>query len=324
MGTRGSRLALRQAEDVARRLNAQGTAVEPVIITTRGDRLPRTPWFGRGDVGVFVKELEQALMDGRIDFAVHSAKDIPTDLPSGFCLPAVLPRASAWDVFISPHGSLEDLPSGAVVGTSSIRRAAMLRRLRPDLRVIPARGNIDTRLRKLDEGDWQALILAAAGLVRMGWLEFRDGEAEPIWVLSREAGFGSDWRVTLLRPPGFLPAAGQGIVALECRADHPRRSLLESLDDAETRRAFTLEREVLNRIGGGCHLPAGILAEPLHPGSGPAGIYRLRAVVLDPRGVRGVEAEVEGPGGEPLAHRLWEALRRQPEFSAVLESVHAS
>jgi len=248
IGTRGSVLALTQTGQVADRLRALGHTVVVETISTRGDESVGTPIARLGGDGVFVRELEQALREGRIDAAVHSLKDLPTaDVPDLelACIPA---RATPFDALVGPPGTtLGTLPAGAVVGTSSIRRVLQVRALRPDLDVRPVRGNVDTRLRRLDEGACDALVLAAAGLERMGL---------------------ADRIATLLEPPDFWPAVAQGALVVQIRsADDRSRSVLAPLDDLPTRRAVQAERHCLAALAGGCLAPIGAWARRDEAGS---------------------------------------------------------
>ncbi|MCI0548344.1 MAG: hydroxymethylbilane synthase [Candidatus Rokubacteria bacterium] len=236
LGTRESRLALVQSEQVAVALRRLGAEVELVRITTSGDRLAHVALADLGSKAAFVKEIEEAIQDGRVDLGVHSLKDLPAVLPPGLCLAAYPPRADPADVLVSRRpGGLHGLPSGALVGTSSLRRRILLRAARPDLRVEPIRGNVDTRLRKLEEGAYDAIVLARAGLDRLG---LRPATAIP------------------LPPDEFVPAVGQGILALEARqTDREVLELLLGLDDTETRQEAEAERSFLTRLGAGCHTP---------------------------------------------------------------------
>jgi hydroxymethylbilane synthase len=239
LGTRGSALALAQARLTADGLRARwpGLAVEVQVITTTGDVRTDVPLAAIGGRGVFAAEIEQALRRGDVDVAVHSSKDLPSTLAADFTLGAFLPREDPRDVLCSRGPRLAELPHGAVVGTSSPRRACQLRALRPDLQVEDIRGNVDTRLRKLDEGRYEAILLAAAGLHRLG-LGHRITE--------------------YLAPAVMLPQVGQGAVALETRADD-RWALAHvgPLDDLPTRAAVEAERAFLARLGAGCTAPAG-------------------------------------------------------------------
>ena len=243
IGTRGSKLALAQAELVRAALLAShpGLDVRFQPITTRGDTLQDHPLSKIGGNGLFVRQIEEALRSGLVDLAVHSAKDLPSTLPTDMVIAAYLPRADVRDVLVSRTGSaLRDLPPGARVGTSSPRRACLLASVRPDLKLENIRGNVDTRLRKLFDGQYDAIVLAAAGLARLG-----------------AADYVSEW----LDPAVFIPAVGQGALAVEVRADdHAVYSLVEGLDDRDTSTAVRAERAFLARIGGGCALPVGVYA----------------------------------------------------------------
>jgi hydroxymethylbilane synthase len=237
IATRESRLALWQAEHVRALLTRSGdVAVTLLPMTTKGDQITDRTLAKVGGKGLFVKELETALADRRADIAVHSLKDVPMDLPPGFALAAVLEREDARDAWVSGrHAELADVPSGGVVGTSSLRRVVQLAALRPDLRVEPLRGNLDTRLRKLDEGQYDAIVLAAAGLVRLG-------AADRI-----RARFAT---------VEMLPCAGQGALAIETRADDGAlKSRLAAFTHAPTRLAVAAERAVSRALGGSCSMP---------------------------------------------------------------------
>jgi hydroxymethylbilane synthase len=245
LGTRGSRLSLRQAELVAAALrrSALEVALEVVVVKTAGDRAPDVPLERLEGVGFFAKELEAALVQGRCDLAVHSAKDLPTDLHPELTLGAVCMRTEARDVLIDRSARpLSALPPGTRVGTSSVRRRVQLLYHRPDLVLVSIRGNIDTRLAKLESGVCDAICLAGAGLVRMGWED----------------------RVTeWLDPAVMLPAAGQGALAIEVRrGDEDLIGLLRLLDEAPTREAVLAERAFIARVGSGCRAPAAALATP--------------------------------------------------------------
>lgn len=236
IATRESRLALWQAEHVQRLLQERGHAVRLLGMTTRGDQILDRSLSKVGGKGLFVKELELALEEGRADIAVHSLKDVPMELPEGFALACVLEREDPRDAFVSPaYASLDALPQGAVVGTSSLRRVVLLRALRPDLRIEPLRGNLDTRLRKLDDGQYDGIILAAAGLKRLG-LESRIR--------------------TAFAPETMLPAAGQGALGIEVRADRADLiALLAPLAHREDGLATAAERAVSRAMGGSCSMP---------------------------------------------------------------------
>lgn len=240
IGTRGSLLALKQSENVKKDIEAlwPGLRVEFEIIKTTGDKIQDVPLARVGGKGLFVKEIEEALLDGTVDLAVHSMKDVPAELPEGLEIAIVPKREDPRDVLITrDEWDLSNLPQGARVGTSSLRRAAQLRRLRSDLDVQNLRGNLDTRLRKLQEGQYLAIVLAAAGLHRMGWGD----------------------RVThYLDPSIFLPAIGQGAIGIEIRSDDTEtRKLLEPLHHPETALAVVAERNLLQVLEGGCQVPIG-------------------------------------------------------------------
>jgi hydroxymethylbilane synthase len=243
IGSRGSQLARWQADHIAAQLRGVGHEVEIEIIKTTGDRLQEVTFAQvgilTGSKGIFTKEIEEALAGRRVDLAVHSLKDLPTELPEPFVLAATPPRVDARDVFVSvKYASLAELPLAARVGTSSQRRKAQLKSLRPDIEAQEFRGNVDTRLRKLAEGQVDAILLAAAGVDRLGKTE---------WVRER------------LEPRDFCPAAGQGALGIETRRDDDATmAAVAFLDDAATRFAVTAERAALAEMGGGCQVPIGI------------------------------------------------------------------
>jgi hydroxymethylbilane synthase len=241
IGSRGSALAAWQAQHIAAKLSQFGTGTEIVYIKTSGDRMPEAGINQFGVKGVFIKEIEDALLGGQIDFAVHSMKDVPTDTPAGLAFPAICEREDVRDALISAKGvSLAALPTRSRVGTSSLRRQAQLRRARPDLELVEMRGNVDTRLKKLDRGECDAIVLAKAGLDRLG-LTSRISE-----VLSTDV---------------CLPAVGQGALAIEARAaDAEIMALLGRLDHRVTRAAVTAERALLREVEGGCQIPLGAWA----------------------------------------------------------------
>jgi hydroxymethylbilane synthase len=244
IATRESALALWQAEHIRARLIAQypGMVVDLLGLTTQGDRILDQPLSAIGGKGLFIKELEVAMDEGRADLAVHSLKDVPMEMPPGFTLASVTAREDARDALVSNHyRGLADLPQGAVVGTSSLRREAQLRERFPHLQIDPLRGNVNTRLRKLDDGNYDAIILAAAGLKRLG--------------------FGT--RIaSLLEPDESLPAPGQGALALECRSDRANIvAALAPLADFGTTLATTAERAFSRALGGSCHTPLAAYAE---------------------------------------------------------------
>ncbi len=274
IGTRGSPLALWQAHEVRARLAAaHGVAPEAIAITvikTSGDIIQDRPLSEVGGKGLFTKEIEQALDDNAIDLAVHSSKDMPTVLPDGLVLTACLPREDVRDAFISRKAAtLADLAPGAVVGTASLRRQAMVKRLRPDLEVVPFRGNVETRLRKLDDGVVDATLLAIAGLNRLG----RAGAA-----------------TSVLDVDSFLPAVGQGAIGIEARAaDRRTRDLVAAIGDADTLTAITAERAFLAVLDGSCRTPIAGHARIAD------GRVTFRGLILRPDGSEALEAGRSGP-----------------------------
>ncbi|MFO0988807.1 MAG: hydroxymethylbilane synthase [Alphaproteobacteria bacterium] len=280
IGTRGSALALAQVRLVVARLKSAHAGLpepEVVVIKTTGDRVQDRPLAELGGKGLFAKEIEQALLADTIDCAVHSLKDLETHLPPGLVIGAVLPRADPRDALIAPAArSLADLPAGASVATGSIRRAAQLRALRPDLAIGPLRGNVDTRLAKIRGGAAAATLLAVAGLERLG---LSVPEATP------------------LDPDVFLPAPGQGLVAIECRDRDGRvRELLAACGDAASAAAMAAERALLAGLDGSCKTPIGALATAL-----PGGALRLRALLARADGTLILHAERVGTPGDAAA-----------------------
>jgi hydroxymethylbilane synthase len=278
IATRKSALALWQAEHVAALLRAAhpGLLVELVPMSTRGDEILDQPLATIGGKGLFLKELEVAMLEGRADLAVHSLKDVPAELEPGFSLPAMLPRADAADAFVSNHwADLAALPHGARVGTSSLRRQAQLRALRPDLVLLDLRGNVGTRLGKLDAGHYDAIVLACAGLERLG-LATR--------IRAR------------LAAPDWLPAPGQAAITIEARNDNPAvLALLAALDDADTRLTVSAERAMNHALGGSCTVPVGAWCV-----LGEHGLH-LRGLVGDVASGRLLQAEASGPSDQALA-----------------------
>lgn len=273
IGTRGSPLALAQANEVQSRLAAahgvdpQAFAIE--VIKTSGDAIQDRPLYEAGGKGLFTKEIEQALLESRIDLAVHSAKDVPTFLPDGLCLSSWLPREDARDVFISHKAkTLQELPAGAVVGSSSPRRRALILKLRPDLKLESIRGNVETRLRKLAAGEADATILALAGLKRLGL---------------------QDKATAIFDPHEFLPAAGQGAITIETRRDDERvNALVAAIDDKATEAAVAAERGFLALLDGSCRTP--IAAHAIVDGDR----IRFRGLIVSPDGREAYEAAREG------------------------------
>ncbi len=297
IGTRGSPLALAQAHETRRRLAAARGLPESdfaiVVIKTTGDAIRDRPLSELGGKGLFTKELEEALLDGRIDLAVHSGKDVPTEVPADLVLAAYLPREDVRDAFVSPRAaSLLGLPRNAVLGTSSLRRKAMALRLRPDLAVVEFRGNVETRLQKLREGVAAATLLAVAGLNRLGLA----GQATS--VLDAET---------------FLPAVAQGAIALQTRADDAgTREAVAAIGDRDTAVAVTAERAFLAALDGSCRTPIGGLARLTDGG------LRLRGIIVAPDGSQAHETTRAGRPGdaEALGRDAGEELKRRggPDF----------
>jgi hydroxymethylbilane synthase len=278
VGSRGSQLALWQASYIADLLRSERHTVEIEVIRTTGDHLEEAPFAEVGSKGMFTKEIEEALAAGAIDLAVHSLKDLPTELPEKFALAATPRRIDPRDVLVSKgYATLASLPAGAKVGTSSLRRRAQLKALRPDLLAVEFRGNVDTRLRKLAEGQADALLLAAAGLDRLQ---------------------KSDWIRERLDPAMFCPAPGQGALGIETRkGDRKTIVALAFLDDLETRFAVTAERAALAALGGGCQLPIGIYCRPCR-GSLDSDWDEIFAVVSSPDTGRAVSIQHRAPRTE--------------------------
>jgi hydroxymethylbilane synthase len=268
------------------------------VITTSGDRLKDKPLRDFGGKGLFTKEIDEALLSGDVDLAVHSMKDLETDLPAGLCIAAILPRADVRDAFISDQApTLAELPPGAVVGTSSLRRGAQLRRLRPDLRVVDFRGNVETRLKKLGDGQVDATLLALAGLERLG--------------LASHA-------TSILSTEDMLPAVAQGAIGVTCRSDDAdMRALLEPLNDAVSATAVACERAFLARLDGSCKTPIAGLAEIAD------GILRFRGLILTPDGSQwfGIELTGAAENAERIGADAGEELlaRAGPDFVASLK-----
>ncbi|MGA2878198.1 MAG: hydroxymethylbilane synthase [Bryobacteraceae bacterium] len=296
IGSRGSQLALWQAHWIQARLEKLGEQCRIAIIKTTGDKITDIALSQVGSKGLFTKEIEEALLAGAIDLAVHSLKDMPTDLPPGLTLAAIPEREDPRDALIGR--ALADLAPGARVGTGSLRRAAQLRALRPDLQIEDIRGNVDTRLRKLDEGRYDAIVLASAGLRRLGW----------------------ENRITELFDPGIMcPAVGQGALAVETRDDGgPAFQITQRLEDFETRSAVNAERSVLASLGGGCQAPIGA-----HAFINKEVLFVL-ALIVSPDGVQVVRKETQGPVahaaalGQGLAEQLLAAGGKQ-----ILDAVYA-
>jgi hydroxymethylbilane synthase len=286
IGSRGSALALVQSEWVRGRLEAlhPRLKVEIEVIRTKGDKLLDAPLAKLGDKGLFVKELEEALVEGRVDLAVHSAKDMPTETPAGLEIAAFTAREDVRDVFVAhpraPVRHLDDLPAGAVVGPSSLRRRAQLLALRPDLAVVDIRGNVETRMRKVEEQDMAGTILAAAGLARLG----RTGAAAFAFSFDE-----------------FLPAVGQGALAVEARAGDARvGALLAPLADAPSALTVRAERALMRALQGGCQVPIAAHGE-LTGGTSAVRSLRLRAFVGSLDGDDALRLETNGPAEAPEA-----------------------
>ncbi len=302
IATRESALALWQAEHVKARLQAlyPDLDIQLLGMTTQGDRILDVTLNKIGGKGLFVKELETALAEGRADLAVHSLKDVPMHLPEGFALAAILQREDPRDALVSNHyASLEDLPAGAVVGTSSLRRESQLRARFPHLVVKPLRGNVQTRLRKLDEGEFDAIVLAAAGLKRLGLTD----------------------RIRLeLSPEQSLPAVGQGALGIEIRADREDvLALLAPLNDAETAACVTAERAMSRALGGSCQVPLGGYAEL------QGGMLTLRAFVAEPDGSVVYAAQAQAPvaEAEQLGQQLAAQLSEQGAVAIIAQLAQA-
>ncbi|MGC1478559.1 MAG: hydroxymethylbilane synthase [Terriglobales bacterium] len=296
IGSRGSQLALWQANHISDLLRAQGHTVELEIIKTTGDKITDVALAKVGTKGMFTKEIEEALVENRIDLAVHSLKDLPTELAADFEIAAVTTRENPRDVFCSvKFASIEALPQRANVGTGSLRRQAQLMALRPDLEIRPLRGNVDTRLRKLESGDYDAIILAAAGLNRLGKTQLVR-QVIPVEMMT--------------------PAAGQGALAIEIRnGDAATRALLAFLDDAAARATTTCERSLLGKLGGGCQVPIGAFAEV----NGDR--IRLNALVAHPDGSKVLRETREGDDPVSLGKEVGEALLRRGG-DVILEEVY--
>lgn len=280
LGTRGSRLALVQAEACAERLRASGLDVEIRTIRTTSDHHPETPLSVIDRRDVFTRQLDEALLAGEIDLAIHSLKDVPTELPDGISLAAITERHDPRDVLVSGEGhDVDGLPKGAVVATSSLRRRAQLLHRRPDLRIVEIRGNVDTRVRKMRSGEADALVLARAGLERLG--------------------MGSQAPHAVIPPSVMLPAVGQGSLAAATLGDHPLLGhVRETLNHPDSEKAALAEREMLRTLEGGCRVPVGAL------GAVEGAEVRLRGLVASPDGALLYEGEAEGTDPEEVGGRL--------------------
>jgi hydroxymethylbilane synthase len=296
IGSRGSQLALWQANHISGLLRAQGQEVEIEIIHTTGDKITDVALAKVGTKGMFTKEIEEALAGRQVDLAVHSLKDLPTELPGGFEIAAITERQDPRDAFCSlKYNSIEALPQGARVGTSSLRRQAQLKAIRPDLDIHPLRGNVDTRLRKLEQGEYDAIVLASAGLKRLGKTELVQ-EIIPAEIM--------------------CPAAGQGALGIEIReGDVKTRELLTFLNDSNARAATTCERALLNSLGGGCQVPIGAFAERRD------GKLHLEAIVADPDGSKVLRDTRDGDDPVKLGNDAGAALLKRGG-DAILEAVY--
>ncbi|HSM85893.1 MAG TPA: hydroxymethylbilane synthase [Candidatus Limnocylindrales bacterium] len=286
IGSRGSQLALWQANHVGALLRDQGHTVEIEVIKTTGDKILDVSLAKVGTKGMFTKEIEEALAENRVDLAVHSLKDVPTELQSEFTLAAIMKREDPRDAFISvKYAGLDELPRGARVGTSSLRRQCQLKAIRPDLEIFPLRGNVDTRLRKLESGEYDAIILAAAGVQRLGLHKH---------VRSR------------IPAEIMCPAVGQGALAVECRA-HDREVLshLAFLNDPDTGAAVLCERALLGSLGGGCQVPIGAFAQKNGHG------FKLLAMVGRPDGSEVLREFTEGADPEQLGRQTAQKLLKR-------------
>jgi len=298
IGSRGSQLALWQANHVATLLRDRGHTVEIEVIHTTGDKVTEVALSQVGTKGMFTKEIEEALAAGRVHLAVHSLKDLPADLPAGFELAAVMTREDVSDVLVSDRfGSLRVLPAGSRVGTSSLRREAQLRGLRPGLNILPIRGNVDTRLRKVEGGKYEAIVLAAAGLKRLG-LAHHIREYFSVHAM--------------------CPAPGQGALAIEIRTgDAPTRAAVAFLEDRSARTTTTCERVLLRALGGGCQVPIGAFC------MGGSTDLRLIAVVARPDGSTVLRESQAGSDPAELGRRVANALL-QKGAGEILKEVYAA
>ena len=296
IGSRGSQLALWQANHISARLRERGHQVEIEIIKTTGDKITDVALAKVGTKGMFTKEIEEALAAGRVDLAVHSLKDLPTEVPPDFEIAAITQRENPRDVLVSKkHASIKELPQRARVGTSSLRRQAQLKALRPDLEIYPLRGNVDTRLRKLEAGDYEAIILAAAGVNRLG-----------LTALVKE----------IIPAEIMCPAAGQGALGIEIRkGDEAIRQHLSFLDDIAARQTTTAERALLNKLGGGCQVPIGAFAELR------AKEIHLEGVVAHPDGSLVLRESRDGNDPELLGNEVGESLLSRGG-DAILQEVY--
>ncbi|MBL7995587.1 hydroxymethylbilane synthase [bacterium] len=305
IGTRGSALALWQTEYISRellRINP-GLRIEKIIIKTTGDIILDSPLSAIGDKGLFTKEIEKAMLDNKIDLAVHSMKDLPTVLADGLTIGLVTQREDVRDVFISHpdklYKTLDEVRNGGSIATGSLRRKSQLLHYRPDIKTVDIRGNLNTRRKKLEESDWDGMLLARAGVTRLGWDELVTE------ILDLEI---------------MLPAVGQGALAVEIREDdNELASLIRPLEDTATRRAVTAERALLRKLEGGCQIPIGAYARQ------DKDILRMDAVVGSLDGQRMIRDRIEGPpsNSQALGEKLADMLRKQGA-DAILAEIRAS
>jgi hydroxymethylbilane synthase len=298
IGSRGSQLALWQAHHIKALLEGKGHTVELEIIKTTGDKILDVALAKVGTKGMFTKEIEEALEAGTVDLAVHSLKDLPTELAGPFEIAAITERVDPRDAFLSvKYASIEALPQGAKVGTSSLRRQAQLMKVRPDLDIHPLRGNVDTRVRKLEEGVYDAIILAAAGLTRLGKTQ-----------LVRE----------IIPTEVMVSAAGQGALGIEIRkGDTKMREILAFLNDPNARAATICERALLNKLGGGCQVPIGAFAEVKD------GTVFLTAVCAHPDGSQLLKEKASGKDPQEVGERAGDILLRRGA-DKILEEVYGA
>jgi hydroxymethylbilane synthase len=297
IGSRGSQLALWQANHIAALLRERGHEVEIEVIKTTGDKITDVALAKVGTKGMFTKEIEEALASGGVDLAVHSLKDLPTEVPPGFEVAAITKRENPRDVLVSKkYSRIEELPQGARVGTSSLRRQAQLKALRADLDIHPLRGNVDTRLRKLESGEYDAIILAAAGVTRLG-----------LTAMIKQ----------VIPPQLMCPAAGQGALGIEIRkGDLAIRQHVSFLDNSSARVTTTCERALLNELGGGCQVPIGAFGEIRNE------CIHLEAVVARPDGSQVLRESRDGNDPQELGHEVGKALLRRGG-DAILQEVYA-
>jgi hydroxymethylbilane synthase len=296
IGSRGSQLALWQANHICALLRERGHEVEIVVIKTTGDKITDVALAKVGTKGMFTKEIEEALTAGRVDLAVHSLKDLPTEIPPEFEIAAITKRQDPRDVLVSrKHANIDELPHGARVGTSSLRRQAQLKSRRPDLDIHPLRGNVDTRLRKLEAGDYEAIILAAAGVNRLG-----------LTALVKQ----------VIAVDVICPAAGQGALGIEIRKDDDATGhYLSFLNDSAARQTTMAERALLNKLGGGCQVPIGAFAEVRD------GKIHLDGVVAHPDGSLVLRESRDGNDPERLGEQVGESLLSRGG-DAILQEVY--